>query len=115
MAMALSFIDTYLPSITLMIHHIVLLKFKPETTQDEIRRTKEILAALPSQIPSISGFIGGSTVPNSLAHGFHEGVIFVFENEDALNLYRPHKAHTDYQQTTAPWITDKLIFDIEVK
>lgn len=33
------------------------------------------------------------------------GVIFIFDNEDALRKsYSPHKAHLDYQEYTAPYI-----------
>ncbi|KAH7914252.1 hypothetical protein BJ138DRAFT_1144184 [Hygrophoropsis aurantiaca] len=98
-----------------MIHHIVLLKYKPDTTNDEKLKVKESLTALPSQIPAISGMVAGDIIYNPLGHGFDEGVIFLFENEEALNQYRPHKAHTDYQAFTAPFITDKLIYDIETK
>ncbi|KAG1745846.1 uncharacterized protein EDB91DRAFT_1118992, partial [Suillus paluster] len=46
-------------------------------------------------------------------HGYDGGVIFLFENIDKLNEYRPHEAHVDYVASAAPYIEDKLIFDIE--
>ncbi|KAH7914253.1 stress responsive A/B barrel domain-containing protein [Hygrophoropsis aurantiaca] len=97
-----------------MIHHIVLLKYKPEVTVDDIQEVKTRLAALPSQIPAISSLITGAAVSNPLDRGFGEGIIFVFEDEEALNVYRPHKAHTDYQQFVSQFITDITIFDIKV-
>ncbi|KAH7890259.1 hypothetical protein F5I97DRAFT_2071021, partial [Phlebopus sp. FC_14] len=68
-----------------------------------------------SQISSIAGIKSGKTIAHPLAHGFHEGVIFLFKTLDDLhNDYVPHQAHLDYQSLTAQYIEDKLIFDIEV-
>ncbi|KAH7890256.1 hypothetical protein F5I97DRAFT_3503 [Phlebopus sp. FC_14] len=96
-------------------HPPVLLKFKPTTTPADIHKVKTTLLSLPSQIPSIAGIKSGKTIAHPLAHGFHEGVIFLFKTLDDLqNGYVPHQAHLDYQSLTAQYIDDKLIFDIEV-
>ncbi|KIJ64493.1 hypothetical protein HYDPIDRAFT_28434 [Hydnomerulius pinastri MD-312] len=99
------------------IHHIVLLKFKQGLPPADIEKVKSSLFSLPSKIPAISGAKYGTTIHHPLCHGFDTGVIFVFKDEDALrNGYMPHKAHTDYQGETAPYIDGqsyKLIFDIQ--
>jgi len=95
------------------IHHIVLLKFKPEVTPEQRQSVKDSIRALPSQIPAIQSIVAGDTLFNHLGHGYDEGVIFLFESVAKLDEYRPHKAHTDYQASSAPYIEDKLIFDIE--
>ncbi|KAF8550809.1 hypothetical protein OG21DRAFT_1446074 [Imleria badia] len=94
------------------IHHIVLLKFKRGITPADIEKVRTSLHALPSQIPAISSIKAGHKIKHPLDHDFDEGVIFVFKDEDALKDYMPHKAHRDYQAYTAPYIEDKLIFDI---
>ncbi|KAG2065327.1 hypothetical protein BDR04DRAFT_1108705 [Suillus decipiens] len=95
------------------IHHIILYKFKPEATPEQRQSVKDSACALASQIPAIQGLVAGETIFNPLAHGYDTGVIFLFENIDKVNEYRPHKAHLDYQVATAPYLEDKLIFDIE--
>ncbi|KAG1774855.1 hypothetical protein EV702DRAFT_1121463 [Suillus placidus] len=95
------------------IHHIVLYKFKPEATPEQRQSVKDSAAALASQIPAIQSLVSGETVFNPLGHGYDAGVIFLFESVVKLNEYRPHKAHLDYQAFSAPYIEDKLIFDIE--
>ncbi|KAJ8597218.1 hypothetical protein M405DRAFT_780400 [Rhizopogon salebrosus TDB-379] len=95
------------------IHHIVLFKFKPEATPEQRQSVRDSIKALPSQIPSIQNLVTGETVFNHLGHGYDEGVIFLFESVDKLNEYRPHQAHIDYQASSAPYVEDKLIFDIE--
>ncbi|KAG0704280.1 hypothetical protein DFH29DRAFT_912717 [Suillus ampliporus] len=95
------------------IHHIVLFKFKPETTPEQRQSVRDSINDLPSQIPAIQSLITGDTVFNPLGHGFDGGVIFLFENVAKLDEYRPHKAHLDYQAFAAPYIEDKLIYDIE--
>ncbi|KAJ8597235.1 hypothetical protein M405DRAFT_804263 [Rhizopogon salebrosus TDB-379] len=92
------------------IHHIVLYKFKPEATPEQRQSVRNSVKALPSQIPSIQNLIIGETVFNHLGHGYDEGVVFLFENLHKLNEYRPHKAYTDCQASSAPYIEDKLIF-----
>ncbi|KAG1745843.1 uncharacterized protein EDB91DRAFT_126679 [Suillus paluster] len=95
------------------IHHIVLYKFKPEATPEQRQSVIDSVSALPSQIPAIQGLVTGEILFNPLAHGYDDGVIFLFESVAKLDEYRPHKAHTDYQAFSAPYIEDKLIFDIE--
>ncbi|KAG8214441.1 hypothetical protein J3R82DRAFT_9464 [Butyriboletus roseoflavus] len=95
------------------IHHIILLKFKQGITPADVAKVRASLHALPSQIPAISGIKAGTKIKHPMDHDFDEGVIFIFNDEDALRKgYAPHKAHTDYQAYTAPYIEDKLIFDI---
>ncbi|KAG0704281.1 hypothetical protein DFH29DRAFT_912718 [Suillus ampliporus] len=55
------------------IHHILLYKFKPETTQEQEQFIKDSISALPSQIPAIQGLITGSTMPNAFMHGYDGG------------------------------------------
>ncbi|KAF9221002.1 hypothetical protein BS17DRAFT_786338 [Gyrodon lividus] len=95
------------------IHHIVLLKFKQGVSPVDIEKVRQSLHSLGSKIPAISGVKAGKKVYHPLDHGFDEGVIFVFKDEEALmNDYIPHQAHRDYQAYTEPYIEDKLIFDI---
>ncbi|KAG2155885.1 stress responsive A/B barrel domain-containing protein [Suillus bovinus] len=95
------------------IHHIILYKFKPEATPEQRQSVKDAANALASQIPEIQSLVTGETVFNPRGHGYDAGVIFLFESTVTLSEYRVHKAHVDYQAFSAPYLEDKLIFDIE--
>ncbi|KAF9242553.1 hypothetical protein BU15DRAFT_72670 [Melanogaster broomeanus] len=99
------------------IHHVgsltVLLKFKQGVSPEDVELVKRSLYSLPSKIPAISEMKAGNRLPHRFDHGFDEGVIFIFKDEDALrNGYAPHQAHLDHQVNTDPYVEDKLIFDI---
>jgi len=95
------------------IHHIILYRFKPEATPEQRQSVEASARALASQIPAIQSIVAGETVYNPMGHGFDIGVIFLFESAVKLDEYRVHKVHIDYQAFTAPYLEDKLIFDIE--
>ncbi|KAH0831899.1 hypothetical protein J3R83DRAFT_12781 [Lanmaoa asiatica] len=87
----------------------VLLKFKQGITPADVEKIRKSLHALPSQIPAIRDVKVGTKIKHPFDHDFDEGVIFVFDDEDALkNDYSPHKAHRDYQEFTAPYVQGRL-------
>lgn len=81
----------------------------PESDKEAVRKR---LFELKDLIPHMSDMKKGTTLPNPMAKGYDEGVIMIFENEEALQKYRPHEAHTSYQAWTAQYLADKIIFDI---
>ncbi|KAJ8596443.1 hypothetical protein M405DRAFT_928847 [Rhizopogon salebrosus TDB-379] len=97
------------------IHHIVLLKFKPEVTPEQIQSIRDSVEALPSKILAIQSLVTGNKVFNPLGHGYDAGFILVFESVDKLNEYQSHKAYTDHRALLAQRFegTDALVFDIE--
>jgi len=94
------------------IHHIVLLKYKEGTSASDKEAVRKRLFELKDLISHISDLKKGTALPNPMAQGFDDGVIMVFENEEALEKYRPHEAHRSYQAWTAQFVADKIIFDI---
>lgn len=75
-----------------MITHVVLFKFKPETTPAEIEQLTEGLGALPLQIEEIREFRFGTDVVRS-ERSYDLGLVSSFEDLDALQSYQIHPDH----------------------
>lgn len=75
-----------------MITHVVLFKFKPETTPAEIEQLTEGLGALPQQIEEIREFRFGTDVVRS-ERSYDLGLVSSFEDLDALQSYQIHPDH----------------------
>lgn len=75
-----------------MITHVVLFKFKPETTAAEIQKLAEGLGGLPQLIEEIREFRFGADVIQS-ERSYDFGLISSFKDLDALQRYQVHPEH----------------------
>ena len=75
-----------------MITHVVLFKFKPETTDAEVQQLAEGLGNLPQQIEEIREFRFGSDVIRS-ERSYDFGLVSSFDDLDALQRYQVHPDH----------------------
>lgn len=95
-----------------VVQHIVLFKFKADTTPEKL---KEILAAfegLPSKIKEIKGFQWGTNnSPENHAHGLTHAFILTFDSEKDRDAYLPHPAHKEFGKVVGPWIDELTVVD----
>ncbi len=75
-----------------MITHVVLFKFKQETSEAEIQQLAEGLGNLPQIIEEIREFRFGSDVIRS-ERSYDLGLISSFDDLDALQRYQIHPEH----------------------
>jgi len=75
-----------------MITHVVLFKFKPETTKVEIQQLAEGLGGLPQSIEEIREFRFGTDVIHS-ERSYDLGLVSSFDDLDALQRYQVHPEH----------------------
>jgi hypothetical protein len=75
-----------------MITHLVLFKFKPETTEAEIQHLVEGLGGLPQLIEEIREFRFGADVIRS-ERSYDLGLVSSFDDLDALQRYQVHPEH----------------------
>jgi len=99
-----------------MIQHIVLLKLKQGTTEEQKAALLDGLLALKQdKIPGIevvSGDDNGS--PEGKGHGFDWGFVMTFADEAARDAYLPHPDHKALGQgLLRPIAEDVLVFDYE--
>lgn len=74
-----------------MLKHIVLMKFKPGTTEDQIRDLEKGLGGLPAVIPEIKEFTFGRDLRPEKIYDF--ALVSSFVDFAALGRYRPHPDH----------------------
>ncbi|MDC0496359.1 Dabb family protein [Planktomarina temperata] len=77
-----------------MIRHIVLTKFKPDTSEDKIAELYEGLSAVADKLPGAYGFTGGrSESPEQIERGYMHGFVIDFDDWTALQTYANNEDH----------------------
>ena len=98
-----------------MVEHIVLLKLKSDTTEEQVQTLTDALLEMENEIPGIAEVSAGmNNSPEGKAHNFDYGFIVRFEDAAARDTYLPHPVHrqvaTEYLR---PIVDDVLVFDYE--
>ena len=96
-----------------MIEHIVLLKLKPETTDQQLQTLTAELLKMADQISGIEHISAGmNNSPEGKHHGYTYGFIVRFTDEAARDAYLPHPVHRQVAgQYLRPLVDDVLVFD----
>lgn len=99
--------------------HIVLLRFAPRTTREEIAEIYESLDDLQQKIPGIVDICGGPyDSPEGLHKGFTHAFIVTFEEADYRDVYLDHPDHEVVKQMIvkqlAGGLADVVAFDFKV-
>ncbi len=97
-----------------MIQHIVLLKWKPETTEDQILAAFRRAEHLPNEISGVESLtIGRNRVKHE--HGYTHALIVRLTDEDALERYLAHALRTEYmREHLKPLEADRIEIDVPV-
>jgi hypothetical protein len=75
-----------------MLNHVVLMKFKPEVSDEDIRDLEKALEELPNQILEIKMYeFGRNTLQSDRSYDF--ALIALFANPGALERYQKHPDH----------------------
>ncbi len=99
-----------------MLQHIVLFKFKPETTPEKVAGIIAAFEALPSKIKEIKGFKWGTNnSPENLNKGLTHAFILTFDSEKDRDAYLPHPAHKAFGTIVGPWLADVTVVDFTNK
>ena len=77
-----------------MLTHIVCWKYHPEISEEDRVKHIDMLRSLPKLIPEIVSLTVGRDILG-LQRSYDTGLVAVFENMDALEIYTGHPAHVD--------------------
>ena len=77
-----------------MLTHIVCWQYKTETTEEQQAEHITRLRALPGMIPNIVSFNVGRDILH-LERSFDTGLVAVYPDRAALDLYTDHPAHQE--------------------
>ena len=97
------------------VKHIVLLKFKEGTTEEQITKFFEDVLDLSETVPGIDDYVSGTNCSQEgrnqgLTHGF----IMTFSDVTARDSYLVHPEHERLVTTAFPLVENFLVFDFEV-
>ncbi|MDH5400649.1 MAG: Dabb family protein [Cyclobacteriaceae bacterium] len=94
------------------LRHVVLFKFKENTSAEDITKVEEAFAALPGKIPEIKGYEWGTNnSPEGLDKGFTHCFFLTFESEEGRAVYLPHPDHKAFGAVLGPHLEDVLVLD----
>lgn len=95
-----------------MLRHVVLFRWKPETSPEKIREIEEAFCALPARIPQIAGLEWGRDVSvQGLSQGFTHCFVVTFASEADRDLYAPHPDHIAFIALSRPHVDGLLVVD----
>ncbi len=95
---------------------MVLMKFRPGVTKDDIDEAFKSLAALQEKIPGLVSFSGGEySSPEGFPQGFTHGFSMDFTSEQERDAFFPHPDHEIVKGLVLPLLTDGglISFDYE--
>ena len=75
-----------------MLHHIVLMKFKPDVREDQIHHLAQMLEVLPDKVIEIQTYEFGRDVVRS-ERSYDFALVSGFANLEAMQRYQTHPEH----------------------
>jgi hypothetical protein len=96
-----------------VVEHLVLIKYKADTTMQQKYQLLDGLRSLKGKIDGIVELTVGENF-SERAQGFQIGVLVRFRDRDALEAYGPHPAHQEVvQRDLLPIREDIIVVDFE--
>jgi hypothetical protein len=97
------------------VKHIALIKFKTETTEQQIDELFEQILDLSENVEGIEDYVAGPNCsPEGLAQGMTHGLVMTFSDVAARDAYVPHPEHERVKNLILPLAESVLVFDFEV-
>ncbi len=98
------------------LRHVVLLKFKDESSAQDIKKVEDAFVALADKIPLIKDFEWGTNnSPEGLDKGLTHCFFVTFESEADRDAYLPHPEHQAFVEGLKPHLADVTVVDYWAK
>ena len=95
-----------------ILRHIVLFRFRPETTVATKARLDHSFMQLKSKIPEVISIEAGTNnSPEGLSDGFTHGYVVTFRSENDRAVYLSHPEHQKFVTLVKPHLEKALVFD----
>ncbi len=96
-----------------VLRHVVLFKFKDESSEEDINRLNEAFNALPNAISVIKDFEWGiNDSPENFHQDFTHCYMLTFASEkDRDTIYTPHKDHQAFVASLQPHVEKVFVID----
>lgn len=97
------------------VKHIVLLKFKDGTADDQVENLLQEILDSTESIPGIEDYVAGpNTSTEGLSQGYTHALIMTFTDAAARDAYLPHPENERVKASLATIADSMLVFDFEV-
>ncbi len=99
-----------------VLRHVVLFKFKDDTSSQQVREIENAFRALPDRVDAICDFEWGTDVRvENLQQGFTHCFLVTFRSEADRAKYLPHPAHKEFGKMLGPHLDKVLVVDYWTK
>ncbi len=99
-----------------MLRHVVLFKFKDNSSAEDVKKVEDAFRSLPSKIKEIKSLEWGTNnSPENLAQGFTHCFFVSFKSEADRAIYLPHPAHKAFGEILGPHLDKVLVVDYWAK
>jgi hypothetical protein len=98
------------------LRHVVILRFKQDTSKEQIQALEKAFCQLPSKIDTIVDFEWGTNVSEEgFDQGFTHCYLVTFDDVKGRGVYLPHPAHKDFVKILLPHLDKALVVDYVAK
>ena len=95
-----------------VLRHVVLFKFKPEVTPEQVQEVVVAFGSLKGKIDLIEDFEWGTDVSvENISQGFTHCFFASFRDAASRDAYLPHPAHGEFVKLVGPRIDKVLVVD----
>jgi len=95
-----------------LLRHVVLLKFKDGSTDEQISQIEDAFRELPEKVDAIYDFEWGTDVSvENRQQGFTHCFLVTFLSEEDRASYLPHPAHKAFGELLGPYLDKVLVID----
>ncbi len=99
-----------------VLRHVVLFKFKDDTSSRQVREIENAFRALPDRVDAICDFEWGTDISvENLQQGFTHCFLVTFRSEADRARYLPHPAHKEFGRMLGPHLDKVLVVDYWTK
>jgi len=94
------------------LRHVVIFKFKDDTSAEAVKSIEAGFAALPGKIDAVVDLEWGTDVSvENLQDGFTHCFLVTFNDAKGRDTYLPHPAHTAFVDKLKPHLDKVLVID----
>lgn len=100
------------PAPAKVLKHVVMYKFKPECTPEQIQQVVDAFGGLPGKVDAIIGYEHGTNVsPEGKSDGLTHAFVVTFRDEAGRDVYLKHPAHDAYVLVVKDKREKVVVFD----
>ena len=97
------------------VKHIILLKFKDGTSEEQITKLFDDLLDLTETIPGVDDYVSGANISaEGLNQSLTHGAIMTFSDAAARDAYLTNPEHEKFKASAMPLLETVTVFDFEV-